>query len=178
MALRRRIANLYAHPDGRSAEADVVRRGLRAAADALRDPAQRSRWIGSGSASAGPARSAIPRAVQLTEFDRSAMAVLVGCGGWNAASRSRLVSLAAAHGVTVQGLQRVITGLSEYAKGHGPRIGVQEITAGAPLPDSMMPGSATRPTYVDRVVAQVGTELRGESPFATIRVALLFGLLT
>ena len=40
-ALRRRLAKVLRHPEGRGAEAEIVKQRLREAADLLRDPARR-----------------------------------------------------------------------------------------------------------------------------------------
>ncbi|MHC4768653.1 MAG: hypothetical protein ACYTEI_08085, partial [Planctomycetota bacterium] len=101
-ALRHRIVKTYAHTEGRSEEAEKVRKRLRKAARILlrslkpaepQEPAWPPVKV--------PARQPVAR---LTDFDRHVLAVLVGCGGWNAAARSRLVAVAAAYGVSVGGL--------------------------------------------------------------------------
>jgi len=114
-ALLKRSSNAQ----GRDKQASEVRRILRQAAKellaSLRKPAQRPRPMH------GPRA---PETAVLTDFDQDVLAVLIGCGGWNAQTRTRLVSLAAAYGVSVQGLHKVMTGLSERADirvlGHDP----------------------------------------------------------
>ena len=113
-ALRDRLGQIFRHPDGRSADAERVREALRRAAALLIDrgpqggaaaPALADKPPApADSAPGGPSRSG----PSLTEFDRNALAVLVGCGGWNRRSRAQLVALASANRVSARGLMTVI----------------------------------------------------------------------
>ncbi|MCI0674270.1 MAG: hypothetical protein L0Y42_00665, partial [Phycisphaerales bacterium] len=173
-ALRDRLAQIYEHPDGRSAAAERVRQALRLAAQRVNSSTAPPR-------KAASAPSAAPRrpAINLTSFDRLVLAVLVGCGGWNAQSRARLVSLASTYGVSVQGLIRVIHGLSEHARAGGARLGVNEITAGRPLGYGPPPrATLTAGPLLDRLAGEFATELRRDRPLTTIKLSVLFGLLT
>ena len=170
-ALLERIDLVFRHPDARADEAQHVRRVLRAAARTM---------LGGLRESHAPTRR--PRIVQravvtLTEFDRHVLAVLIGCGGWNAASRMRLVLLAADYGVSVQGLLKVMTGLSSYARSGGPRLGVAEITAGfdgPARPAATAADQAQAKEWIDRLAP----ELRDRTPRSTLTLAMLFGVLT
>ncbi len=174
-ALRERLSRTYRHPEGRSPEAEEVRRRLREAARNLKEPAGRQ--------AKGPPIRAAPRAqrrppMTLTDFDRHVLAVLVGCGGWNAASRSKLVALASMYGITVGGLVKVIEGLSEYAKSGGSRLGVAEITSGRSRVSGLPPALPPAATGGSELLEKLAPELREASIGATVKLSLLFGLLT
>jgi hypothetical protein len=141
-ALRERMARTYEHPEGRSAEAELVRQTLREAARLLTAPGSRTRILAraagaKGAAVAAPAgtrpalvaSSAATWSASLTWFDRNILAILVGSGGWNATSRSRIIALARAYGVTLPGLMRVISGLSHYARAGRSPLGASDIAA-------------------------------------------------
>lgn len=122
-----------------------------------------------------------PMLFHLTAFDRLVLAVLVASGGWNANSRARLVALAAAHGLTVQGLIRVVQGLSHYASSGGARLDVNEITAGESLSNYMPPAPTGPPVgaaLLDMLTENFSAELKREDPWTTIKLALIFGALT
>ncbi len=170
-ALMERIDVVFSHADAKTDEAQRVRRVLRGAARAvlagLRETQARSRRP-----------RMIPRpVVRLTEFDRHVLAVLIGCGGWNAVSRMRLVLLAASYGVSVQGLLKVMTGLSSYARSGGPRLGVAEITAGFDRP-AQPTATAADQTQAKEWIDRLAPELREQTSRSTLKLALLFGLLT
>jgi hypothetical protein len=55
----------------------------------------------------------LPTVQELTDFDREVLAALVACGGWNEESRSRLLEVAARHGVGSAGLTKVVLGMAE-----------------------------------------------------------------
>ncbi|MHC4414547.1 MAG: hypothetical protein ACYS0G_04615 [Planctomycetota bacterium] len=180
-ALRERLAQVYQHAGGRSPEADHVRQRLRKAADRLLESITGSGAKGAVWAPVSarpPDRSSPPTVAKLTDFDRHVLAVLVGCGGWNAASRSKLVAVATAYGVSVQGLMRVVTGLSEYAKSGGPRLGVAEITSAATPPLPIPPASAGRRESESVWLTRLAPEFRDESAWSTVKLAVMFGLLT
>lgn len=200
-ALRRRLEQVRRHPDGGGVEGRRVQQRLREAAAALAAGGEDARADEPAPPAGpvrprpprppapvppGPVRPSPPRAEagprrQLTGFDRHVLAILVGCGGWNALSRAQLVALAGSYGVTASGLMKVVSGLSEYARSGGPRLGVAEITSGG----ARFAPRATRPVRVRPAptrTAQIGErlsrELAGESVWSTIRLSALFGLLT
>ncbi len=174
-ALRGRLSRIYRHPDGRRPEAEEVRRRLREAARTLKE-------TGGRQATAPPARAALDARrrplITLTDFDRHVMAVLVGCGGWNAGSRSKLVALASMYGITVGGLMKVIGGLSEYAKSGGPRLGVAEITSGRSGVSELPPAPPIATAEGRKLLERLAPELREASVESTVKLSLLFGLLT
>jgi hypothetical protein len=174
-ALRQRIAVTYAHRDGRREEAEQVRRRLRGAAETLLGSLKAPRRPARRAAPDGPVRRPFAR---LTDFDRHVLAVLIGCGGWNAATRSRLVALAASYGVSVEGLRKVVEGLSEYAKSGGARLGVAEITAGRTRVEAPLRGARARDESDLQWLAKVAPELMEPSAGSTFKLSLLFGTLT
>ena len=130
-ALRQRLMAVYRHPQGRSPEADLVKNKLRQAALVLRRHVTTKEQIQqSASAEAQDAASRVREPLrrmkesrrsvasqpQLTEFDRSVMAILISSGGWNNASRGRLIALASANRVPVEALGKIVTGLGQYAR--------------------------------------------------------------
>lgn len=141
-ALRKRLDRIYRHPAGREPEADDARNMLRAAAERLLKtrhpsaPASRPPQAAKRAPEVRRTAPAKPAQHELTEFDRQALAILVGCGGWNRRSRALLVALAAAYGLSAAGLLRVVRGLSQYARAGGPHVEVSAITAGATRMDS------------------------------------------
>ena len=201
-ALRERLAAVLQHPESRSPDAEMVRRVLRESAERLKREVIQSnvepratRTLASPQASAAnippssttpswltPRRpTSQPPLFHLTAFDRLVLAVLVASGGWNAHSRARLVALAAAHGVTVQGLMRVVQGLGQYASSGGARLGVNEITAGQALSEYMPPAPSGPPVgaaLLDLLTENFSAELKRENPWTTIKLAVIFGALT
>lgn len=156
-ALRLRLAKVYMHPDGRSPDAEQVRSALRTAAAELKGARVRV----PSSAPRHPSslhsrRMGVPRPrsaamlMNLTAFDRMALAVLVGCGGWNAASRARLVALAASYGIAPQGLMHVLRGLADYARNGGPRLDAQQMTGWTPA--LLSSPAAARATFGHRPI--------------------------
>ncbi|MHC4946649.1 MAG: hypothetical protein ACYTG1_00085 [Planctomycetota bacterium] len=170
-ALRERIARIYRHPDGRGPEAELVCRRVRVAADLLRDPERRRRLL--APAAKPPRRTLGVPTIRLTPFDRHVLGTLVAGGGWNAATRARLVALAAAYGVTVQGLIKVVSGLSEHARSGGSRLGLREITSGAARLEQIPVPAAAAPTPSLEGLTAVETR-----PWPTLRLSVLFGALT
>jgi hypothetical protein len=170
-ALRRRIGQVYRHPDGKSEAADEVRSALREAAAALRDSFRRERLAQS---------YRMPHIrPALTPFDRDVLAILVGSGGWNALSRSRLITLAQSHGVAPQGLMKVITGLSQYARQGGGRIQTADIAAGGQrFRATPVPGTLDRIGEIsDAIIARYAPELVDKDPHSTLKLSALFSLL-
>ncbi len=193
VALRKRLTQVEAHPDGLNEDASEVRRQLRDAAKMLTKVAEFS--IAEQTTTApSQSKAAVkipprhtpgwtPRSGgrqysgELTMFDRQVMAVLVGCGGWNFASRAKLVALAAAHGLSVQGLVRVVTGLSEYAKSGGPRLGVEEITSGEGRIESSLVAASVDADEPMFYIAP-SNQLLEEQTWTKIKLSFLFGSIT
>lgn len=182
-ALQAQLARTYRHPEGSGASAEFVRRKLRKAAEILRDPRQREIMRGRSPEMRGDSALSAKGAggngaMQLTTFDRAVLAVLIACGGWNAASRARLVSLSAVHGVSPQGLLKVIAGLGEYAQRGGGRLDVSAITHGAArfeeMPLAPVPAEAESNDWITAVMP----EFRRGGFLATVKLSVLFGSIT
>ena len=176
VALLEQINAVYQHAEGRGEDAGQVRRILRQAARSVLGTLKLP-------ASTPPPRptpvAVAPAPVHLTDFDRNVLAVLIGCGGWNARTRTRLVSLAAGYGVSVTGLLKVMTGLSEYARRGGPRLGVAEIAAGlGGAAGRQDPPAVAVQTAPEPWMERLAPEFRDRSMAATVKLAILFGLLT
>jgi len=114
----------------------------------------------------------------LTPFDQQVLGILIGCGGWNSISRSRLVALASEYGVSVDGLIKVVTGLSQYAGSGGPRLEVAQITAQSTYlqAESPPPSAASHTTIA--LAERWTPELRRQSYWATVKLIMLFGAVT
>ena len=196
-ALGRQLRKVNVHPDSGSDNADAVRRTLRAAAETLTKSLGEAPPQAVASEvspiTAAPPKTPTPRRLtpgwtprrgpvhaqlELTSFDRQVMAVLVGCGGWNITSRAKLVGLAEAHGLTVQGLVTVVTRLSEYAKSGGPGLGVAELTSGG----ARVPYLPAAPTSPSQPAAHPDAAARAvpehDPAWSRIKLSALFGVLT
>jgi hypothetical protein len=202
-ALAAQLARVDRHPEAAGAEAALVRARLHdAAAFILRgavspvpplvqpagntvQPLIAAMPPGAGAS----ARSSMPGArraglrLDLTPFDRSVLAMLVACGGWNAASRAKLVALASIHGVSPAGLMRVVSGLARLASTGGTRVEVAQITQGAGRFSPDGAGFAESLVAVpgeDRadLAASLLPELKHGGTWATIKLSLLFGAIT
>ena len=217
-ALQAQLDRVNRHPDSQSKEAEFVRLQLKSAAAAIlsppndgtpaqtiqrqsaqqpisngptrqqrKNPPAAQRRPQPQQRKAAPQRTTQPQ-LALTTFDRSVLAVLVACGGWNARSRAKLVALASANHVSPGGLMKVIQGLSEYAR-HGDasnlalpgrgqgRIGMSQITQGAArfeAPGLVAPRDVPQPT----ASADWLPEVRETSVWGTIKLSLLFGSIT
>ena len=188
-ALSARMTMIARHPGGQSEDAEQLRETLQRAAESLRDemgiapeaasssfPRRQEsvhRFDGRG-ARRGPSHSARP-AIALTEFDRQVLGTLVGSGGWNRASRARLVSIASMHRVTVQGLLTVIRRLNNYARSGGARLDVATITAGQRM---LVPASVDLPRRAPLSLAErLLPELKEPTPATKVKWSLVFGLL-
>jgi hypothetical protein len=187
-ALRARLAAVFEASGISRADAARIRRRLRKAAREIRSgrrpavaaagaPEPEGDPVGDGRRRSGArrrrARVAPPGPPQeLTEFDRRILAILVGCGGWNAASRARLVALAASWGVTVAGLLRVIGGLGEYARGGGLKA-----ARGARRVESR-PQEPLKPAAEPEVLERIASEFHPRDSWTTVKLALGFGVLT
>ncbi|MHC4784669.1 MAG: hypothetical protein ACYTE6_01775 [Planctomycetota bacterium] len=176
LALRNRIAKTYAHAEGRTDEAEQVRKRLRQAArlvlESLRpQQPEEPRWPSVKAPVGHPM-------ARLTDFDRHVLAVLVGCGGWNAAARYRLVAVAAAYGVSVGGLFKVVQALSDYGRSGGAPLGLEQITAGEARADFTRFVPPTRKEPDPHWLAKVAPELMESTLRSTFRLSLLFGAIT
>lgn len=194
--LESQLARVNRHPDANSSDADLVRGHLRAAAEALRaglpfvvspgtkqpgpvvDPPPRVNPPASAPAPPPEAWNPNRHGLNLTSFDRTVLAVLVACEGWNSRSRAKLVAMAARHNISPQGLTKVVTGLSAYARHGGKRFDVQAITGGAqrfeapPVP----PSQDTKVT--DSWQEQLIPEITRGGPWATVKLSMLFAAIT
>lgn len=197
-ALRRQLARVHKHPDGMSAEGEKVRAMLRDAAEQLKRQvisARRCASEGNGARPeatsqtttapmSGPRRPAAsvpppPRpSILLTPFDRAVLAVLVGCGGWNAECRSRLVAIASLYGVSVQGLIRVITGLSNYARSGGARLGVAEIAGDQARISAPTTPSSDAFDETSDLLTRLLPEFREDSLWSRMKLIALFSVVT
>ena len=132
----------------------------------------------------GPAPQSLGSSATLTPFDRQVLAVMVGYGGWNAESRSRLVALAGRYQVSPDGLVRVVKGLCDHARSHRSQIAVSDIAAGMPamIPDPNRPLMRT-------ISLSAASRVRPSSPLAedqvtkagfwnTTTISLLFAAIT
>lgn len=198
-ALRQRIAEVFERSSGRRDEAEKERRRLRAAAEKILKLSRRSQAAGSTPVERGAAPPT--PAPALTDFDRSVLAVLVGCRGWNATSRTRLVALASACGISVQGLMRVVTGLCTYVRRGGTRVAVAQTTSGGARVGAFSAGArgpeglqnqAAPGVWPDGIQGQarvaeaaqghwlrrLAAGFRPQDAWATARLAVFFGVLT
>lgn len=117
----------------------------------------------------------------LTPFDRKVLAVMVGYGGWNAQSRSRLVVLAESFNVSPDGLVKVVEGLSNFAKSRNARIAVEEITTDLPPASQgvMTPGPRIKTAPILTYPSQDQQEIDQAKGFwDTAALSGLFGLIT
>ena len=164
-----RLAQIEAHSDADSDEAKRARRIVRNAARRLHEQLTRAR-------TPDPTRRT-PQRFALTELDRSVLGVLVGSGGWNASSRARLVALAHHHGVGPYGLLRVICGLNDHARRHGPRITISDITGRTETAATIRQREA-EDVRAEELINRYAPEFREGTVWATIKLSVLFGLLT
>jgi len=132
----------------------------------------------SGSTPPGPARAALGENVSsglmpLTPFDRTVLATLVGAGGWNRQSRSRLVAAAQAHGVSPAGLLAVLRALDAHARaGHAITA---ELARSAPSPEAAGSGSEERADPVTKMMERLAPELTvaRDSIWSTLKLAVV-----
>jgi hypothetical protein len=172
-AVRRRMAQILSHPLRNSDEAEEVRAVLRRLARALKHAAGGEEKARSVAAAPPPA---------LTAIDRAVLAVLVGEGGWNRRSRARLVAVAAAYRIPVDGLVQVLESLADAARsGGGPlsprnrgRMAVDRSWTALPGKPSAM---SRLDDLFDQAAHRLTPELREPGTGTTIKMAVLFGLL-
>lgn len=174
-ALRQRITQLQQHPNRKlvsHGDTQLILQSLHDAAAQLRKNAEQNRI-------AQYTTPELHQPASLTAFDRSVLGVLIAGGGWNARSRARLVALAAAHGITPHGLMTVLRGMADYAKSGAP---VLPMAQGSPQPQRQPPPNNIRRQQqeVSRPAAFKPTPPQPKKPsdFTTLKLSLLFGLLT
>jgi len=169
-ALRRRLAQIQVHPEGytklgiesktflESIAADLLKHAPNQPIQSNNDP-------------------------ELTPLDQSIIAALISEGGWNKNSRSRLVGVAASYSITVGGLIRILEAFAEAARsGTGPLSLKQRSThtidrSWTSLPSKSSPMSAVD-SFITDAAKKFTPELSTPSPIMTIKLAILFGLLT
>ena len=170
-ALRRRLAQLHVHPLGHTEEASKVRSFLQQiASDLEKNAPQEPTLINSNQ-------------LDLTPLDQAIIAALISEGGWNKNSRSRLVGIAAAYSITVGGLMRILEAFAVAARsGTGPLSLKQRTTHSINRTWTSLPRKKSTLSAVDQFIADAAKrftpELSEPSPVMTIKLAILFGLLT
>ena len=172
-AVRRRMAQILSHPLRNSDEAEEVRAVLRRLARSLKHAA-------GGKEKAREVAAAPPPV--LTAIDRAVLAVLVGEGGWNRRSRARLVAVAAAYRIPVDGLVQVLESLADAARSGGGPLAPRN--RGRMVVDrswTALPGKPSAMSRLDDLFDQAAQrltpELREPGTGTTIKMAVLFGLL-
>ncbi|MDZ4831455.1 MAG: hypothetical protein SGJ09_14810 [Phycisphaerae bacterium] len=166
---RRRVAR---HPAAREAGAQRLVHDLAAAADMLRATAvNESARRGEVSSDRASANGGI----QLTGFDREVLSTLVGSGGWNHESRSRLLAIAAAHGVGGPGLMKVLAGLAAALRSGALR------PYDAPARSAIAELAPWRPSEPSRLTLAfeqldeaLAREVAGDTPGRLLRLVLFF----
>lgn len=169
-SLRRRLAQVHVHPQGRTQEADEVRSYLQRIAT---DMKQGMPQVTSTEEQYG----------ELTPLDQAILAALIGDGGWNRRCRARLVSIAASFTITVGGLMRVLEALAESARsGHGPLSVKQRSTYDMNRQWTSVPVKKTAMSAVEEFVSETAKrftpDLSAPNPVMTLKLAVLFALLT
>ena len=170
-ALRRRLAQIHVHPEGFTENATKARAHLQRLATKLEESAPKE-----------PAQSTQSQP-ELTPLDQSIIAALISEGGWNKNSRSRLVGVAASYSITVGGLMRILEAFAEAARsGSGPLSLQQRSTHTIDRSWASLPKRPTALSAVDAFITDAAKrftpELSAPSPVMTIKLAVLFGLLT
>ena len=184
-ALAARLALVFDHPNGRSAEADAVRARLRDAADRLLDEELRAQILADHvsvvasrpvpievlpvqrASSPGLERAEAERPV-LSPLQTRLLAVLAGCGGWNAESRARLSAVAAEHQLVPEDLLIILEELAQ-AMHAGARIAPRESSSAATVS-----ARAMEPGFLERVIDQYAPELRQDDSRSVVKLCLLF----
>ena len=167
-ALRRRVAQLYSHPNGRTKEASEVKEYLEGIARSLKATA---------------VKESAPQHDEpdLTPLDQSILAVLISQGGWNRQSRARLVAVAASYEITVGGLMRILEALGESARsGEGPLSKKGRSTTKLSRQWTEVPKSPSSlvDEFISKTAKKIAPEFNSSSPVMTLKIAVLFGLLT
>ena len=170
-ALRRRLAQLHVHPSGHSEEAGKVREYLQSIAKQL---LLESSEVFSSSDS-------VPN--ELTPLDQAIIAALVCEGGWNKKSRARLVGVAASYSITVGGLMRIMEAFSDAARSGRGSISTKLKSAHtidrswANIPKKKSTFSVVD-SFLSDAAKKFTPELSSPNPVMTIKLAVLFSILT
>jgi len=173
-ALRTRVAQILSHPMRHSPEANFVRAAIKKAEQILRNQCINKQETHLSKQESTPS---------LTALDQSIIAVLVSEGGWNRQSRSRLVGVAAAYGLTVGGLLRILSALADSARsGQGPLALANRETVSPDRSWATVPVSVKRQGVIDELMdeaaARLMPSLKEQTPEAIIKLSVIFGLLT
>jgi hypothetical protein len=170
-ALRRRKAQLYVNPSFDSSDKKAVIEYLELIASELE----------SANSDIGPIENAGD--VRLTPLDRAIIATLISEGGWNKKSRARLVAVAASYSITVGGLIRILEAFAESARsGRGPLSSKHRDKH--PIESSWVSLPKRKRTispleaYIANTTKKLVPDLRSPSPLMTVKLSVLFGLLT
>lgn len=169
-ALRRRLAQIHVHPTGHTREASEIREHLQSiAAEFIKTSPQHL-------------QHASQPATELTPLDQAIIAALIGEGGWNKNSRSRLVGIAASYSLTVGGLIRILEAFADAARsGRGPLSLKQRSTHSIDRTWTSIPTKSVM-SVVDSFIANTAKrftpELNAPTPIMTLKLSVLFGLLT
>jgi hypothetical protein len=170
-ALDRQRERIRRHPAAGERDAARLLRMLEQVAEELRAAALREE--------AQPTRSAPPAVrsapgVALTEFDREVLATLVTMGGWNHRSRTRLLAIAARHGVGGKGLQKVLLGLAGALKSGAIRAQdrPQSAIASSGVWTRAQPSRLT--VAFEQLDEVLSREVRGDTPGSLLRLLLVF----
>ena len=175
-ALRRRLAQVLAHDLRHTTDADEARAVLRRVADQLKQEGVMETAYQEDVAALRPSTG-------LGQLERGVLAVLVGEGGWNRKSRARLVAVCHAYGIPVEGLIEVLQSLAEQSRsGTGPLAPGQrqEVLSGHIW--TQVPTRSTPMSRIDDLIEgaarHLTPDLREPNQDTTIKLAVLFGLLT
>jgi len=170
-ALRRRLAQLHVHPQALTDEAAHIRKYVSELATELEYDAPETLIH----------TQETPQ--QLTNLDQAIIATLVSEGGWNKNSRSRLVGIAATYSITVGGLMRILEAFADAARtGGGPLSAQQRSTYKITRQWAVLPKRKSAVNVLDSFIADTAKkltpELNSPSPVMTVKLAVLFSLLT
>jgi hypothetical protein len=193
-ALARQRARIDRHPAGLEPEADALRRDLAAAADALhaerasptsaeptRPPALPPAAVPPSPRSPTvPERRGSPVAEsELTEFDRLVLATLATEGGWNAASRARLVAIAARFGVSSEGLVKVVEGIQRSARDGSFRRRPERVAGAVAALAALRSADENRLARgLGRIDDTLVRQVRGDSTSSLLLLTLVFVAVT
>ena len=151
--------------------------------------------VAGGGDSAAPRRAVVAPTViskpglgltadDLTDFDRVALAVLVVSGGWNATSAKRLATIAGEYGVSVDDLEKVVLGLTQFlSEGAGLQGAMGDVGESATATWMSAP-RLTRADAAEGAVERVFTrindvlrdEVGGGSDASRMRLTVIFVL--
>ena len=120
----------------------------------------------------------------LTDFDRVALAVLVVSGGWNASSAKRLATIAGEYGVSVDDLEKVVLGLTQFlSEGAGLQGAMGDVGESATatwMSGPRLTRADAAEGAVERVFTRINDVLRDEVGGGTaasrMRLTVIFAL--